>query len=199
MRRSSTLLLLLLVCSPAFAQTVEVPPTTEGGKLIQSLITAARMDELRWPDFNDYRKHLRNFYGGIGYGLVWSRGGHVTPQARTIIALFEAADAKGVNSVDYDGPRWHDRLTALERTPTETDLARFDLAVSASLMRYISDLHIGRINPRNVRFDLDIEAKKYYLPKLLTDIRESNDPGAILAQVEPQYPEYRRLQTALAT
>jgi murein L,D-transpeptidase YcbB/YkuD len=66
-------------------------------------------------------------------------------------------------------------------------------------MRYISDLHIGRVNPRNLQFDLDIEAKKYYLPKLLTDIHESNDPGVILAQIEPQYPEYRRLQNVLAT
>ena len=88
----------------------------------------------------------------------------MTPQARTVIALFEAADAKGINSVDYDGARWKDRVAALDVTPDETALARFDLALSTSLMRYISDLHIGRINPRNLRFDLDIESKKYYLP-----------------------------------
>jgi murein L,D-transpeptidase YcbB/YkuD len=198
MRRFCGMLLLLFVCAPLIAQTVEVPPATEGGKLIQSLITVARMEELRWPDFNDYRKHLRNFYAPISYALVWSRGGRVTPQARTIIALFEAADAKGINSVDYDGPRWRDRLAALERTPAEADLARFDLALSTSLMRYISDLHIGRINPRNVRFDLDIESKKYYLPKLLGDIAIASDPTTILNTIEPPYDGYRNLQTALA-
>src|SRR5258708_24234200 len=199
MRRFWILVLLLFVCAPAFAQTIEVPPTTEGGKLIQSLITVARMDELRWPDFSDYRKHLHNFYGPLGYGLVWSKGGRVTPQARVVIDLFEAADTKGINSVDYDGQRWHERLTALERTPAETDLARFDLAVSTSLMRYISDLHIGRINPRNVRFDLDIESKKYYLPKLLGDIAAAPDPNNILNTIEPPYDGYRNLQRALAT
>jgi murein L,D-transpeptidase YcbB/YkuD len=199
MRRFSTFVLLLFVCSSGIAQTVEIPPATEGGKLIQSLITVARMEELRWPDFSDYRKHLRNFYGPIGYAMVWSKGGRVTGQARIVINLFEAADLKGINSVDYDGSRWRDRLAALGKAPTETDLARFDLAVSTSLMRYISDLHIGRINPRNVRFDLDIESKKYYLPKLLNDIAVSPDPSSILNPIEPQYDGYRSLQQALAT
>ena len=157
------------------------------------------MDELRWPDFSDYKKHMVNFYQPLNWEFAWSRGGAPTLQARAVIALFEKADAKGINAVDYDGSRWDVRLRALNGHPSDVDLGRFDVAVSISLMRYISDLHIGRINPRNLRFDLDIESKKYYLPKLLTDIHESADPGAILATVEPPYPEYRRLQTALAT
>lgn len=160
----------------------------------------SRLDELRWPDFSDYRKHMINFYQPLNWELSWTRGGRVTPQARTVITLFEKADAKGINAVDYDGSRWDARLRAIERRGvSDAELAHFDVAVSISVMRYISDLHIGRINPRNLRFDLDIESKKYYLPKLLTDIKDSPDPVAILTQVEPPYPEYRRLQNALAT
>jgi len=155
------------------------------------------MEELRWPDFSDYRKHLRNFYGANGYMLMWSKEGHVTAQARTAIGLFEAADAKGINAVDYDGPRWKDRAAALETATNETALARLDLAVSIALMRYISDLHIGRINPRNLRFDLDIESKKYYLPTLLSNAA-ATDPAAVLAGIEPPYEGYRKLLAALA-
>src|SRR5581483_769016 len=132
-----------------------------------------------------------------GYALLWTKDGQPSPQTLAVIALFEKADEKGINSVDYDGSRWKQRLTIFP-THDQTALARFDLAVSITLMRYISDLHIGRINPRNVRFDLDIETKKYYLPKLLTDIAEANDPNAILGTIEPPYAEYKRLQTALA-
>ncbi|MEO8034846.1 MAG: L,D-transpeptidase family protein [Acidobacteriota bacterium] len=189
---------LLFLCSRSFGQTVEIAPESESGKALQSLIVEARLDELRWPDFVDYRKHLRNFYGANGYALVWTRDGKLTPQAHTVIALFEAADGKGIHAVDYDGPRWHDRIVAFEAHSDGLAAARFDLALSASLMRYISDLHIGRINPRNLRFDLDIESKKYYLPKLLSDIAVAPDPGTILNPIEPQYDEYRRLQTALA-
>jgi murein L,D-transpeptidase YcbB/YkuD len=81
---------------------------------------------------------------------------------------------------------------------TEKDLARFDVALSATLMRYISDLHIGRINPRNIQFDLDVEHKKYYLPKLLAEIAAAADVREILETVEPPYADYLRLREALA-
>ena len=190
-------LLALLALALLSAQTIETPPATVGGQVVKQLVEDSRMDELRWPDFSDYRRHMRNLYAPIGYTNLWTVNGQPKPQTRSVIALFEAADVKGINSVDYDGSRWQQRL-AMFPTKDETALARFDVAMSITLMRYISDLHIGRINPRNVRFDLDIETKKYYLPKLLADIAQSPDNLAILNQIEPPYDEYRRLQTALA-
>jgi len=198
MQRKLTTLAIVFAAFTAGAQTVETPPATAGGALIQSLVETARMDELRWPDFNDYRKHLRNLYGPIGYTDIWSKGNRVTPQARAIITLFESADVKGINAADYDGPRWKERLRALDTAPNEIALARFDLALSVTLMRYISDLHIGRINPRNLHFDLDIESKKYYLPARLMTEKDAVDPVASLADVEPRYEEYQRLLGALA-
>jgi murein L,D-transpeptidase YcbB/YkuD len=205
MHRRLLLLALLFFAHAAFAQTVETPPATLGGQVIKSIIEESRMEELRWPDFPDYRKHLHNFYAPRGYALTWTADGKPTPQTRALIALFEGADVKGINAVDYDGTRWEKRIAALPpaageaaSSTSETALARFDVAVSITLMRYISDLHIGRINPHNVRFDLDIETKKYYLPKLLTDIAVSDNPATILTEVEPQYEEYRKLQAALA-
>jgi murein L,D-transpeptidase YcbB/YkuD len=198
MRRFLLAAALLVVCSTASAQVAEVPPETESGKALQILVAASHLDEMRWPDFTDYRKHLKNFYAPSGYALAWVRDGKVTPQARAVIAIFEAADAKGINAVDYDAPRWHERIAALEAAPDANNTAHFDLALTASLMRYISDLHIGRINPRNLRFDLDIESKKYYLPTLVGDIAVGSDPGTVLGRIEPQYDEYRRLQSALA-
>lgn len=193
MRRFFALFLIAFATSVA-AQTVEAPPTTNVGLAIQQLIVDSRMDELRWPDFSDYRKHLRNCYGPIGYNVVWVANGQPTAQARMVIGLFEAADLKGINAVDYDAGRWSARMTSLTN---DNAIARFDLAVTATLMRYISDLHIGRINPRNIRFDLDIETKKYYLPTLVLDIAKAADPFAILNTVEPPYDDYRRLQAVL--
>lgn len=192
MRSFFALCLLALFAVPVVAQ--DAGPAT-----IRTLVDAGRDDDLRWPDFSDYRKHLRNFYEPLGYANAWVQKGQATHQALGVIALFESADVKGINAVDYDGSRWGARLQALAAHPDDVALARFDLAVSVSLMRYISDLHIGRINPRNLRFELDIESKKYYLPKLLAQIKDSPDPAVILSQIEPPYAEYRLLQRALAT
>jgi len=198
MRRSCIALLPLALCLSAAAQTVTIPPATPVARTLEPLVEVSRLDEMRWPDFTDYRKHLRNFYAPRAYEPAWLANGKPTAQALAVIAILDAADAKGINAVDYDATRWPERIAALPRASAE-QAARFDLALSASLMRYISDLHIGRINPRNIRIDLDIETKKYYLPRLLDEIRVGPDPHAILDQVEPPYDEYKRLQAALLT
>jgi len=77
--------LVVSVAVPIVAQDAAGPAT------IRSLVEAGRDDDLRWPDFSDYRKHLRNFYEPLNYGFAWSRNGKVTPQAFAVIALFALA------------------------------------------------------------------------------------------------------------
>jgi murein L,D-transpeptidase YcbB/YkuD len=67
-------------------------------------------------------------------------------------------------------------------------------------MRYISDLHIGKVNPKHFEFGFDIQAKKYDLPQFLKeDVVDSSNLENILAQIEPPYPGYRRTIKALDT
>jgi hypothetical protein len=43
----------------------------------------------------------------------WIRGDIVTDQPKAVIEILKNADAKGLNSKDYDGLRWADRLAFL--------------------------------------------------------------------------------------
>ena len=126
-----------------------------------------------------------------------------TPQARQVIALMLQADQKGLSADDYDGSRWNDRLAKLKpatRQPTEADAVKFDLALTVCAMRYISDLHIGKVNPKHFAFALDDESKKYDLAEFLKDhVVGASDVAGVLAQVEPPYPGYRRTMQALQT
>lgn len=173
----------------------------QGQSAFRALAEAGQLSDLRWPDFSDYRIHVKNFYEPAGYSLAWVRNGRVTPQALSVIGLLQNADSKGLHAEDYDGSRWADRLARLKQTtppPSEDDLARFDLALTVSLMRYISDLHIGRVNPRHFKFGLNIEHQKYNLPELLRQrIVDGQDVAAVLAEVEPQFEGYRRTVNAL--
>jgi L,D-transpeptidase YcbB len=173
----------------------------EGEAAFRALVEAGQLSDLRWPDFSDYRVHVKNFYEPAGYSLAWVRDGQATPQALTVIGLLQDADSKGLQAEDYDGPRWAARLARLKQTkppPSEEDLARFDLELTVSLMRYISDLHIGRVNPRHFKFGLDIEHKKYNLPDLLRQqIVDGEDVAEVLAEAEPQFEGYRRTLKAL--
>lgn len=175
--------------------------TPDGKALLHSIIEAGNLSDLRWPDFSDYRQLLTDFYSEYGFGLPWVHDGEPTPQARAVIAILLQANSKGLSAEDYDGPRWQARLAKLRPATShsaEQDAVRFDAALTVSLMRYISDLHIGKINPKHFEFGLDIEHKKYDLPEFLQEnVVNAADVGKVLAQVEPPYPGYYRLMRAM--
>jgi murein L,D-transpeptidase YcbB/YkuD len=126
-----------------------------------------------------------------------------TAQARQMIALFEHADQKGLSAEDYDRGRWGPRLEKLKPAtgkPRQADAAQFDVALTVSAMRYISDLHIGKVNPNCLGFAFDVQSKKYDLAEFLKDhVTRANDIAAVLAKVEPPYPGYRQTIQALQT
>lgn len=172
-----------------------------GQASLRAIIQAGNLEDLRWPDFSDYEKHVQKFYESYGYSLPWVSGMQPTPQAQQVIAVLLQADQKGLSAEDYDGPRWGARLAKFKTgvtSPSEADAARFDLALTVSAMRYISDLHIGKVNPKHFDFGLDIETKKYDLPEFLKgNVVDASDVVGVLGQVEPPYPGYQRTIKAL--
>jgi len=175
--------------------------SAEGQATLRAIIQSGNLADLRWPDFSDYTKHVQKFYESSGYALAWVKGMEPTPQARQVIAVLQEADQKGLSAEDYDGPRWSERLGKLKpaaRQPSEADAVRFDSALTICVMRYISDLHIGKVNPKHFDFGLDIETKKYDLPEFLKDhVVNAADVAGVLAGVEPPYPGYQRTIEAL--
>jgi len=170
---------------------------------LQAAINAGSLPDLRWPDFSDYSKHVEKFYEFNRNSLLWVSGMEPTTQARQVIALMLQADQKGLSADDYDGPRWNDRLAKLKPAspqPSEADAVKFDLALTVCAMRYVSDLHVGRVNPKHFAFALDDESNRYDLAEFLKDhVVGASDVAGVLAQVEPSYPGYRRTIQALQT
>src|SRR5271170_3612750 len=65
-------------------------------------------------------------------------------------------------------------------------------------MRYVSDLHIGRVNPQHFKFNLDVAPKKYDLPLFLREkLVNGTDVRAELDQIEPPFAGYKRTLLAL--
>jgi murein L,D-transpeptidase YcbB/YkuD len=165
---------------------------------LRTIIDSGRHEDLRWPDFSDYRTHLTNFYQPAGYKLVWIRDRQPTPQALELIQIFQNADQEGLNPDDYDAPRWADRLTALKGPDQDDDEARFDAALTICIMRYISDLHIGRINPQNMGFEFNVSSKKLDLPHFVRErLVNGSDLRSELIAVEPPSKYYQRLRAAM--
>jgi murein L,D-transpeptidase YcbB/YkuD len=163
---------------------------------IQDLVSAGKLDGMQWPNFSDYRPWLQKFYEPAGFAPAWVQGTTPSPQARAMIDLFAHAWQKGLEPDDYDASRWEQRLQSLQGAGG--DPAAFDVALTVCTMRYVSDLRIGRINPKHLQFDLSVEAKKYDLAQFVRDkLLAAPDPAAVMPEVEPPFENYRRTEEAL--
>jgi L,D-transpeptidase YcbB len=173
----------------------------QGQAALRGIAQAGNLSDLRWADFSDYEKHVKKFYESYAYSLPWLNGMEPTPQARQVIAILLKAEQEGLSAEDYDGPLWTDRLAKLKPAtaqPSEADAMRFDAALTVCVMRYISDLHIGKVNPKHFDFGFDVQARKYDLPEFVKEhVVEASDVAGVLAQVEPPYPGYQRTIQAL--
>lgn len=163
---------------------------------LRGIVTSGNLEDLRWPDFSDYKTILISFYEPSQYATSWLQGTRPTPQALSMIELFRSAWKKGLDPEDYDASRWDTRVHTVEGS--DKALARFDAALTICTMRFVSDLRIGRINPKHFKFGLNVEQKKYDLAKFVRDrLLPANDLSAVLEGIEPPFPGYRRTEAAL--
>jgi L,D-transpeptidase YcbB len=167
--------------------------------ILREIVAARRLANLRWPNFSDYSAQVKSFYEPSDYALAWLHNNEPTQQAQTLIEILQQADNKGLNAEDYDGPRWPARLARFRQSsPSPDEQARFDVSLTVCVMRYVSDLHIGRINPRRFNFKLDVGPKKYDLALFLREkLINSVTVQAQLDGVEPPFAGYKRTQKAL--
>jgi murein L,D-transpeptidase YcbB/YkuD len=166
---------------------------------LRTIANAGTLSDLRWPNFPGYRQHVQALYEAVNYAPVWVRDGQPTPQAQAMLAAFEVSRLKGLNPEEYDAERWPSRLSALKNAPADaTTIAHFDAALTVSAMRYISDLHIGRVNPKHFKFGIDVAQKSYDLPQfLLQKLLPASNVPEVLNAVEPPYYGYQRTEAAL--
>ncbi|MGC2198264.1 MAG: L,D-transpeptidase family protein [Terriglobales bacterium] len=166
---------------------------------IQNLVTSGNLEGMRWPNFSDYRVWVQRFYEPTGYAPAWIQGSQPARQALSLIEVFRDAWKKGLDPEDYDASRWEERIRTLQSSSGGPAVARFDVALSVSTLRYVSDLRIGRVNPQHFDFELNVQQKKYDLAQVLRDrILTTSDVQLTLDEVEPPFAGYRRTEQALA-
>jgi murein L,D-transpeptidase YcbB/YkuD len=179
-------------------KTISAPNTTDYADNIQAVTQSKTLPILRWPDYSDYQPAVLTFYDDRNNEVAWTRDGKPTKQALAFIQAFNAAAAKGLNPEDYDASRWAARIQKLAGK-NEDDFAQFDVAMTIAVMRYISDLHIGRVNPTHFNFDINVNEKKYDLAEFVSDNAvDAEDVPKLIEGVEPNSEQYRKTEQALA-
>jgi L,D-transpeptidase YcbB len=174
--------------------------TAHGKSLLDFVIDRGTLPDLDRPSFEDLKGETREFYDSLSDSLAWISHSKPTSQALAMIHLLKIAGEKGLKAEDYDIPGWDGRLARLEQPDPlpEAHLVIFDVALTISAMRYISDLNVGRVNPRLFHFELNIHDRRMDLSEFLKSMLASGSDIALRVQdVEPPFPAYRRTILAL--
>jgi len=172
--------------------------SAEGTAELSAILAGSRLADLRWPNFSDRLEGVHGFYTAADNRLGWIRNGRPTPQALELIGLLENADRKGLNPTDYDGSRWPARVAGVEKDSSESNLVRFDVALTVSAVRYLRDLHLGTVSPTTLHKDFDPERKKHNAGMFLWEnVTQAGNVKDALARVEPPFPGYQRALAAL--
>lgn len=184
----------------AHAGASDVEPGAPPADVIRSVIARAEQPALRWPHFADCQEEARRLYEPAGFAPLWVRDGRPTPQALDIIRVLGDAASRGLPPADYDDAL----LAGLAQqcgsgtTATAEQLGTFDTALTVSLLRYVSHVHLGRVHPRSVGFALDVEPKRIDVAQFVAELVTTDAPAARLATLDPPFALFERLVGALA-
>ncbi len=151
---------------------------------LHELVESGTLSDLHWPNFTRVQPDVARFYELNGYQLAWVRAGTPTPQAQALIRALQNAALKGLDPRDYE-------------FAAEAQGERFDLALTISAMRYISDVSSGNVDPALFSFGLHFNQKKCDLADAARTLTNASDVVAELSRLEPPYEGYWRTEKAL--
>ena len=180
-------------------KTRSAPKSDSFAEKLKPVVASKQVQVLHWPNFSDYEPLVQTFYDDRNYEVAWVEDdGKPSVQALAFIQAFQDAAKKGLNPEDFDASRWPG-LVAKLATKNDDDVVQFDAAMTVSVMRYVSDLRIGRVNPTHFNFDINTADKKYDLPEFVSDNAvDATDVPKLIQSVEPDSEQYRRTEIALA-
>jgi L,D-transpeptidase YcbB len=169
---------------------------------INTIITAKHHPYLSQPNFRNRTEDLATLYKLTDYQLLWLGNAKAEKNIVEALNLLDRASNSGLNATNYDADTLHQKLqSALKLAPDNYRLlALYDTAISLSLLRFLHDLHYGRVNPQGINYKLKLREKKLIdLPALIKDSLARSTIKQLPLLVEPKLQQYHKLKSALAT
>lgn len=196
-------LLVLLVILPAQILLADDPTNQPTGvsKEIITLITGRQHPFLKQTSFANRAEDLDALYKHANYQLLWLGNSNSAKNTADVLDLLANASSHGLIPENYDVNVLREKYRhALELTSSSyNELALYDTAVSIALLRFLHDMHYGRVNPQGINFNLQLRDKKVIdLPALIKDSLALNTISQLPLLVEPKLHQYQKLKVALA-
>ncbi|MDD1636970.1 MAG: L,D-transpeptidase family protein [Methylococcaceae bacterium] len=169
---------------------------------ITSIITTKHHPYLVLSNFINRTEDLDALYKVANYQLLWLGNAQAKKNIVEVLNLLNDASVSGLDALNYDAYTLHQKLEpALKLAPDNYRLlALYDTAISLSLLRFLHDLHYGRVNPQGINYKVKLREKKLIdLPSMIKDSLALGTIKQLPLLVEPKLQQYQKLKSALAT
>jgi len=192
-----TRVLLVVLGAALVVPPSEVAAQDPSAEII-ALVESGRLPGARRPDLGLFAAPLGVFYAGRGDTAAWLDAGVVTHQAVALIDGLARAREEGLDPTDYDLPRLRQLIRQnLEGQWSDSAQAQFDVLLTLSLMRFVHDIHEGRVAQNPFSHHAREDSPAHDLAVVATRFRNGEALASLVAEVEPQLAQYRELRDQL--
>ncbi|TIV37660.1 MAG: hypothetical protein E5V99_07130, partial [Mesorhizobium sp.] len=177
------------------------PATAQDAAFVPSVTSTAFRDAVAGlGDYElfaepDIAKALIAYYSA-NPDFIWVSDNAPNSRAQDAVRVLGEAASYGLTPADYsvDIPAAATSATPEERT---RELVRFEMALSARVLRYARDAQSGRVDPNRMTGYYDFPAKPFDLEGALKTLAHTQEVRTYLESRHPQNPEYQALRVEL--
>ncbi|MEO5758969.1 MAG: murein L,D-transpeptidase [Mesorhizobium sp.] len=178
---------------PATPQDAAFVPSATGTAFRDALAGLSDYELYAEPDI---AKALVAYYSA-NPDFIWLSGTNLNARAQDAVRVLGEAASYGLAPADYtvDVPAMG--TTAADANSQLKELVRFEMALSARVLRYAQDAQNGRVEPNRMTGYYDFPAKPLDLQGVLKTLAHTQEVRTYLESRHPQSPEYQALRVEL--
>ncbi len=189
---------LAVLYGSVFASSAPAQSATQSA--LKQILDESQPPSLDWPVAAADRERAALLYQRNGYRLLWIDGDKPTAAAMSLLQELRQASDRGLDPQDYAGARLEALMADTRKTSHSeaTPWAPFDAGLTLAGLRFLSDLHYGRIDPATVGHNLTVNRIALDIPTTLVHLASAVDVPIALDALEPQFKHYQLLKKQLS-
>lgn len=178
----------------AVPQSASFKPVLGGASIFRESLVG--LQDFHLYAEKEVAKALADFYGA-NPDFIWVSGHTANSRAIEAVRVLGEAGSHGLESADYAVTVPPAAFSMDDMEARQRELIRFEMTLSARVLRYVQDAQSGRINPNKLSGYHDFPAKPLDRVDVLKQLATTGDAGDFLESRHPQSPEYQALRVEL--
>ncbi|MCF6124334.1 MULTISPECIES: murein L,D-transpeptidase [Mesorhizobium] len=178
---------------PAAPQDAAFVPSATGAAFREAVASLADYELLAEPDI---AKALIAYYSA-NPDFIWISGTSLNSRAQDAVRVLGEASSYGLTPADYTVEVPAAGASTTDANAQLKELVRFEMALSARVLRYAHDAQNGRVDPNRMTGYYDFPAKPLDLQGVLRTLAHTQQVRTYLESRHPQNAEYQALRVEL--